>query len=178
MPANSLTTHIAQVKKSRLPFTKEQLERIFGSQTFKDLRKETENRFDSISCARFWIPLISLYSGLRLEEICQLLVEDIRKVGNLTVFDIRLTADSGFKSLKTESSTRIVPIHPELVRLGFLKFVNKRASGQLFSALPRTSNGTLGHTISKWFGRLLNKVTLSFFEENKLIELQPRFTAT
>src|ERR1700730_1720594 len=51
-----------------------------------------------------------------------------------------------------------VPIHPELVRIGFIEFVeNARRSGgqtaRLFPKLDRGSKGGFGEAFSKWFGR-------------------------
>jgi len=62
------------------------------------------------------------------------------------------------RSLKTENSVRAFPIHPELVRIGFLEFVNQRrlASGpsaRLFPQLTPGSKGGFGEAFSKWFGR-------------------------
>ncbi len=42
-----------------------------------------------IKDARYWVPLIGMYSGMRLEEICQLPPSDVRQVGGIWCFDIR-----------------------------------------------------------------------------------------
>jgi integrase len=57
---------------------------------------------------RYWIPLIGLYSGMRLAEICQLYVEDIIKVDGCWCFDINGACD---KQLKNDASVRVIPIH-------------------------------------------------------------------
>ena len=60
------------------------------------------------------------------------------------------------KRVKTKSSKRRVPVHPALVKLGFLPFVqNQKAGGhiRLFPELTPTSYGSLTAAWSKWWGR-------------------------
>jgi integrase len=62
------------------------------------------------------------------------------------------------RSLKTETSVRAVPIHPELARIGFLDLVEyaRRSGGEtarLFPKLDQGSKGGFGEAFSKWFGR-------------------------
>ena len=67
-----------------------------------------------------FIPLIALYSGMRLDEICQLTTEDIKVIDGITCFDVN---NCGDKKLKSKSSLRIVPVHPVLVGYGLLEYV-------------------------------------------------------
>lgn len=64
----------------------------------------------------YWIPLMALFSGARLGELCELRLEDFRVVERIPVFDI---LDG-----KTDSSRRRVPIHSVLQELGLLQFVD------------------------------------------------------
>ena len=61
------------------------------------------------------------------------------------------------RRLKTTASARLVPIHPELTRIGFLHFVDWiRSAGQdarLFPVLTPGPKGGFGEAWSKWFGR-------------------------
>ena len=78
-----------------------------------------------------------LYSGARPGELCQLHVGDVRREGEIWVIDINAHGD---KRLKTESSAGLVPIHPQLIGLGWLDYVEHcRTRGQ--ERLFRTSNG-------------------------------------
>lgn len=99
-----------------------------------------------------WTPLIALYTGCRLEEICQLHIEDIRQEDGIVVFDIN---DKGEKHLKTLSSRRLIPMHPHLVEAGLLQYAyDLKAKGEqrLFPELRRLRDG-YGQTVSKWFRR-------------------------
>lgn len=73
----------------------------------------------------YWAPLIALHTGATLAEICQLYVSDIKDENGVDVIDIN--EDGDFKRLKTDDGRpRMVPIHPVLKKLGFLRFVEAR----------------------------------------------------
>ena len=66
------------------------------------------------------------------------------------------------KSLKTKVSRRRVPIHSEIIKIGFLEYVNERqkiaSKGFLFPDLnPNKKSGNRAKTFSQWFGRLRDK---------------------
>jgi integrase len=70
------------------------------------------------------------------------------------------------RSVKTETSLRAVPIHPELIRIGFMDFVeHARASdgqsARLFPHLRQGSKGGYGEAFSKWFGRYKRSLGIS-----------------
>ena len=48
---------------------------------------------DARSAARYWIPLIALFTGCRLNEICQLYLNDIRCDNGQYYFDINDDAE-------------------------------------------------------------------------------------
>ncbi|WP_420505333.1 DUF6538 domain-containing protein [Nitratireductor aquimarinus] len=75
---------------------------------------------------RFWLPLIMLFSGARPNEIAQLHVDDFKQTQNGTSYFE--CVDDGDRSLKTSASRRRVPVHPELIRIGLLQFVEQRRS--------------------------------------------------
>jgi len=111
---------------------------------------------------RFWVPLIALFSGFRCNEICQLYVADIGEEDGIPYFHARLDLgddEETEKSLKTSTSQRKVPVHPELLKIGFMDYVEGRrrdtASPRLFPDLPADHNGRYSNIFSKWFGRFL-----------------------
>lgn len=95
---------------------------------------------------RFWIPLIMLFSGCRPTEVCQLYKNDIKSIEGIWCFDIN---DEGDKQLKTPSSKRLVPIHPFLMKLGFLKYVNSVNHERLWSNLKKGRDGYAQY-YNKW----------------------------
>jgi integrase len=77
---------------------------------------------DQATPERYWISLIGLYSGMRLNEICQLYVADIVRINEYWCFSINGEND---KRLKNAASERVIPIHPVLLELGFLNYVKQ-----------------------------------------------------
>lgn len=102
---------------------------------------------------RYWIPVIAMYSGMRLDEICQLHLEDIKEVDGILCFDIN---DGGQRKVKTSASKRIVPVHPVLVDKGFVRYLeSRRADGasKLWENLSPNKYGYWGKSFGKWYGQ-------------------------
>ena len=99
--------------------------------------------------------------GARLNEIGQLLRSDVREIEEVWCFQFTEEAEGDQKRFKTEAPRRIVPVHPELVRLGFIDFVGKASTGpRLFPQWKRGEDGYYSSVFSKWFGRFLTSVDL------------------
>ena len=102
---------------------------------------------------KFWVPLMAYFQGMRLNEICQLYVDDIIAKDGVNGIDI--SPDREGQRLKNDNSRRFLPLHKELVRLGFLKYVaDVRTSGckHLFPGLKWGENGP-GDSVGDWFNR-------------------------
>ena len=148
-------------RSQRLPFSQEQLNTLFSSPLFKGCQTlascHKAGQMIPLQSHKYWVPLIGLYSGMREQEILQLYVEDVRKYENIWVFDLNLNHPD--KKLKTVQSKRLVPLHKDLISLGFLSFLESRtkqdAMGRLFSDAPMAADGTYSSTFSKWFSRYL-----------------------
>ena len=105
--------------------------------------------------ARFWTPLIALYAGCRLEEACQLHLEDLRKEDGVWVFDLNAKGDK--KKLKNMASSRLVPIHKKLIEFGLLEYVDSVSGERLFPELHNRQHGNYGHSVSRWFSTYCQK---------------------
>lgn len=143
--------------EDRLPFSQEQLEDIFSQPIFTgcvdDDRNWRKTGDSHPRNSKFWIPLVGLFSGMRLGEICGLEVEDVRSEDGIWYFDIK---ENEFRRLKNKDSKRRVPIHQDLVELGFLKWYDGRRTlddNLLFSDLRRYKSKEFQNQFSKWFGR-------------------------
>jgi len=151
----------------RKPFEPWQLRRIFRAPIYTGCKDEGQGYAvvgDTIaSGARYWVPLICLFSGMRLNEACQLDVTDVRELEDVLCFVITESSLSGTrdKSLKTKSSERIVPAHPMLLDLGLEALAQrKRQEGatKLFDDLPPGKRGFRSVAFSRWFSRFLVSV--------------------
>jgi integrase len=110
---------------------------------------------------RFWLPLLARFTGARLEELCQLHTTNIIEVQSTPCIQIDDSHDG--QKLKNQSSRRILPIHPALISLGWLEYVQSiRTNGatRVFPDLEPT-RGKYGHAPSKWFGRFKSKMGLT-----------------
>lgn len=109
------------------PFSIDQLNELFASPLFTGCQSATEWRNMAkpgnvqIRDHRYWVPLGMLFSGARPAEIAQLAVSDVRQEPGHWIMHIT-EGGEGDKSVKTAGSMRVVPVHPELVKLGFIKY--------------------------------------------------------
>lgn len=108
--------------------------------------------------SRYWIPIIAVYSGMRMEKIVQLVRSDLQILDGILCFDVN---DDGEKKLKTLNSTRVVPVHNEILRLGFEKFFQAKENDQRLFRDLRKTNGKWSHDFSKWFVRYRRKCGVS-----------------
>jgi integrase len=140
---------------SRQAFSAEELTSLFGSPIWSGCYSEHRRSRPGVQIirdAKFWAPLIALFAGLRLEEICQLAPHDIHQVEDCWVFDVREGVD---QRLKSAAAVRRVPVHAELIRMGLLQRVEamtERRQQQLFPELRRGGpEQKLGYQLSKDF---------------------------
>lgn len=150
---------VAQAKASSLPrhLDHDDLKTIFGSPIYTAGKRPLGGAGDAAA----WLPIMALYTGARLEELCQLTLDDIKTSGDITY--LRLLdlydeeAEKDIKRLKTEGSRRNIPLAPALIAHGFLDYVAYRREQKetwLFPALvPDKKYGRRGSNWSKWWGR-------------------------
>ncbi|WP_412033142.1 DUF6538 domain-containing protein [Nitratireductor aquimarinus] len=160
---------LAKEKKiSTLPFTSDQLNTLFKSPLFTGCQSADEWRNIAkpgnvrIRDHRYWVPLVMLFSGARPAEIAQLAVADVRQEHGHWVFDITEEGE-GDKSVKTVGSARIVPVHPELIRLGFVKYrdgMDAAGHSRLFPEAKRNDRGQMIAELSREFGRYLTRIKM------------------
>ena len=105
-----------------------------------------------------WIPLISLYSGLRLEEICRLRPpQDLVTIDGIYCFDIKKR--DGWDP-KTEAGTRLVPVHSWLLSHGFREFVIRQLANNSEHLFPELllHKKKLSSTFSRDFSRIKQSI--------------------
>jgi hypothetical protein len=133
----------------------ERLTKLFSSPVWtgcfsEDRRSRLGNLI--IKDEKYWLPLLGLYHGNRLEEFAQLCRGDVRQQDGIWFLDIN---DEGAKQVKNEQSKRRVPLHSELHRLGFLDYVEKTAPNALDRIFPQLRPGgpdkKLGYFFTKWW---------------------------
>ena len=160
-PAKGLRLpNVRSAKDRRRAFSRQQLQCIFDAPLYRGC-VDDERRYSVVGDqrprrSRFWVPLLSLFGGLRLNEACQLLVSDIRQ--NRGVLCIHVSSEGETQVLKTAASSRVVPVHPKLIEIGLEDFLEiARSTGQvrLFDEIKLDSFGMHSGGFSRWFSRFL-----------------------
>lgn len=79
----------------------------------------------------FWMPLVGYFTGARTNEIAQLDTADIKFIDGHSCFDFCADDPKApeAKRIKTDEA-RQVPIHPRLIELGFLEYVESQRRAQ------------------------------------------------
>lgn len=150
--------------KIRPMFEREDLQKLFSSPAFTGCASEASRWKPGklmVRDANYWVPLLGLYAGLRLEEACQLLADDIREEEGAWV--IRVTDEGPGQKLKNASSKRLVPVHSILKGLGFLDYAQKqRAAGRRLFPQLRAENQyqNWSPAVGKWFARYMEAIGL------------------
>lgn len=134
--------------KERKPFTPAALEKTYSALTVPHSKhfKKTSHR---------WATLIAMFSGARLNEVCQLQVRDLVQLDGIWVFDFTEEGDSN-KRLKSSAARRRVPIHSRLIELGLLQYRDQReqrGDSRLFPDYTYSPKHGYGDKLSKWFNR-------------------------
>ncbi|WP_162848907.1 site-specific integrase [Stakelama pacifica] len=112
--------------EKRKPWTMDQIRQFFGSEFYRSCAVDAAEPYSRPDRDwRFWLPLMMLFSGARPNEICQLSTDDIGRTDAGTWF-VKISDDREGNTVKTQASRRRVPLHSELIAMGFLRFVKKR----------------------------------------------------
>nr|WP_208631337.1 hypothetical protein [Sphingomonas aurantiaca] len=154
-------------KTQRLPFSLPELQAIFASPVYANGDRPKGGRLE----AAYWLPLLGLFTGARLEEIGQLRVSDVQRKDYpdqdgkmLSGWFLSIAAGTDelgqANRIKNAASERLVPLHPELERLGFITYVEKLADqkGRVFPDLKPNIYGRHTAKWGEWFGRYLRTV--------------------
>jgi integrase len=108
--------------------------------------------------ARRWVPWLCAYTGARVNEITQMRSRDVMIVDGLDC--VRITPEAG--TVK-DAKERIVPLHPHLIDMGFVKFARSRPkSAPLFYSLERQRGSdrknptyaSVGNKLAEWVRNL------------------------
>ena len=98
----------------------------------------------------FWAPLIARHQGLRMEECLQLGPDDFGSDKGVPYLRVRKTVINGVKTL---SSERTLPLHPQMIELGLLKLVELRRREGRIRLFPHLRRGVQKETFSANFSK-------------------------
>lgn len=123
----------ANVGTSREEFSLPELRKIFSAPPLQTARAVSVH-------AGYWLPLLALHHGARLEELTGLEVEDIEDWDQGLILHIREnTIRPRLKHRKR--SERSIPVHSKLIELGFKEYVTSARAAAPKALFPSFSRG-------------------------------------
>ncbi|MDR6115796.1 MULTISPECIES: DUF6538 domain-containing protein [unclassified Sphingomonas] len=160
----------------RMPWTEEQLVCAFKAPIYTggggcSRRFKTGSDNKVWQDAAYWVPLLLAYTFMSREEACGLECSEI-------VFDVEtpflivkanMTKSKNGETaagLKRRSRHRIIPLHPELLRLGFQKYVTAIEAEGHFMLFPELYRGDLKKRGGTRFYAGAGRYLLDYVDQN------------
>lgn len=147
---------------TRGPWSKAELAILFAKSNF-------QNFIEPHSRTHYWIPIVAAFTGARRSELFYLTPEDICKKFGLWTIDINA---NGTKVLKNSGAVRLIPVHQQLIDLGFLDYVEMKRKqnpkAELFEGYD-IYDGQAGYKFSDSFGGWLQSITDRLPKEQQLL---------
>ena len=149
-------------EKSQRALKHAELQRLFHGQELQSFKA------DPAQAHKWWLPTLAFYTGARVNELCQLnpqtdiLHDPDTDIDYVLITDETEADERVTKSVKT-GVARAVPLHPELIKGGFLDYVQAvRDVGhrRLFPAWAPAKNGKASTQGENWFCDLLRDTGL------------------
>jgi integrase len=161
-PLEGMTIKRNKGNETRLSYNTDQLRHIFSQPRFQGLKQKGQR--SPVYEDDYWLPLLALHTGARMEELCRLRKKDIYIDGAIPCFQLmdpeiapELTDRNRKHSGKSINAFRMLPIHMNLWdNLGFKEFVDSKPEGYLFTLKP--VDRKMGHNPSNDFSTFKSKL--------------------
>lgn len=170
-PAENISQKTRGAKKraqdGRDQFDQKDLHKIFSAEWFQTggAKRNKTGGLSSFRPYYYWLPLLGLHCGARLNEISQLYLDDIieYETGKFYIFVNDVTPDSvdaknptkaHDKQIKNPNSKRVIPIHSMLIKLGlgeYIKALKTNGEERLFPELIHDEIKGYGKAAGRWF---------------------------
>lgn len=148
-PVPKLRKDVRYEKAERPCFTPEQLAALFGSPIFNEYKFYKK-------AGEFWVPLLGAYTGARLDELVGLEADDVITYNGCHYLYIR---PNSLRRLKNKTSTRLIPLHPDVVQAGFMEYVGMmKAKRRLPVFYDLHRNKKAADAMGKHFSHLLKRL--------------------
>lgn len=151
----------SQPRKKQRAFTPTELKRLFEGRELLSFARSPQ------LVHQFWLPVIGLFTGARVNEICQInpttdfRTDQASGIPYLLISEDTAAGEGIEKSVKTKEP-RKVPLHPALVELGLPDYINSlksRGVRQLFPAWSARGGRAAPNAIA-WFSGFMKEIGL------------------
>ncbi|MDQ7982176.1 site-specific integrase [Paraburkholderia sp. SARCC-3016] len=141
---------------ARPPFDLATINRIFAHRIYTEGYRPVRGRGE----AAYWLPLLGLFTGARVEELCQLRPEDVyaedyrdANGAHAQAWVLKLVDNEEHgQGVKNAYSVRRIPLHPVLIELGFPEFAAQQlGKPRLFHLLRKDKHGVESSLWSAWW---------------------------
>ncbi|PQP08854.1 hypothetical protein C5615_35805 [Burkholderia cepacia] len=159
-PAKGVKPEVSRqrAKSLRPPFDVRTLNNVFSSRVYALNERPAKGGGE----ASYWIPLLLLLTGARIEEVAQLAPDDVYEETYLDAAEVErrvwvvrfVTNDERGQRVKNFSSHRRVPLHRELVTRGFQEFAQAQlqaGKSRIFDQLTADHYGRESGGWSEWW---------------------------
>jgi len=163
---DGLRIETSRKDSKRATFTVAQLQKLFDAPWFTGCAAD-ENIISRMTPGpvkirdwRYWVPLLAAFTGARQGELLQLETSDIRRDDGIDYILITDEGDATGKAVKSTHAKRSVPVHSQLIELGFLDYVAKQKQAGdvcVFPKLTRNSRGYFNYA-QKELAKLIDHV--------------------
>lgn len=128
----------AKQETTRTAYKKQEAQELIR---FADKQQQQHHKF---------MILLGLFTGCRANELAQLYTSDLVKIEG--VWSILIQATKPDQKLKTKNASRIVPVHSELIKQGFIEFVKSRGQEcRLFPEFKYSPVDGCSKAFVQWF---------------------------
>ena len=160
---------VATDSKSYTEYASENLNLIFNTPLYVPGSAYTAKK--TTTAGYWWLPLLALHTGTRPSELVQMRLVDVEQIDGVLCASVVDDEATG-QQAKTRAGQRTFPVHPELLRLGFVEYLDELRQAGADRVLKGIVLGKrkAGDQAGKWFNeRYRDKFLPGFKEERKTL---------
>lgn len=139
------------------PYTVEEIHKILLSESY--LKSNFKKNY------QYWLPILGCYTGCRINELAQLQRKDV-------IFTeipyIKISSAGENQSVKTQAGERDIPLHKDVLNIGFELYVNKVAINKNDRIFPELvfKNYSYGSTATRWYADYIKTLGITPIKQN------------
>lgn len=120
----SIEKRVTPRSRDGAPFSQEDAEEIFSGYIYQGSLPTNKTKAYPYW---FWLPLVGYFTGARTNEIAQLDTADVKNIDGHACIDFCADDQDAFEAKRIKTGeARLVPIHPRLIEIGFLEYVDEQ----------------------------------------------------